>query len=100
MCASFRDPALRILALLTRRGARVAYHDPHVPRLGRSRRYEFDLESTPLTTDVLRAADAVLIVTDHSIVDYEYVVRHALVVVDTRNATRDVREDRGKVVKA
>jgi UDP-N-acetyl-D-glucosamine dehydrogenase len=94
------SPALRILALLTRRGAQVAYHDPHVPRLGRSRHYEFDLESTPLTVEALRAAHAVLVVTDHSSIDYEHVVRHAAVVVDTRNAARDVREGREKILKA
>jgi UDP-N-acetyl-D-glucosamine dehydrogenase len=94
------SPALRILSILARRGALAAYHDPHVPRLGRSRHYQFDLESTPLTAEALRAAAAVLIVTDHSSVDYAFVVRHAAVVVDTRNATRDVREGREKVVKA
>ena len=94
------SPALRILAVLARRGAQIAYHDPHVPRLGRGRHYQLDLESTPLTAESLRAAAAVLIVTDHSVIDYEFVVRHAAVVVDTRNATRDVRTGREKVVKA
>jgi UDP-N-acetyl-D-glucosamine dehydrogenase len=94
------SPSLRILGLLARHGVQVAYHDPHVPRLGRSRRYEFDLTSTPLTAEALGAADAVLILTDHSTIDYEHVVRHAAVVVDTRNATRDVREGRERVVKA
>jgi UDP-N-acetyl-D-glucosamine dehydrogenase len=91
---------LRILSNLASRSARVTYHDPHVPKLGRSRHYQFDLESTPLTAESLEEADAVLIVTDHSSVDYEHVVRHAVVVVDTRNATRNVREGREKVVKA
>jgi UDP-N-acetyl-D-glucosamine dehydrogenase len=94
------SPALRILSVLAGHGARVTYHDPHVPRLGRSRHYQFDLESTPLTADSLSAADAVLVVTDHSSVDYDHVVRHAALVVDTRNATRDVREGREKVVRA
>jgi UDP-N-acetyl-D-glucosamine dehydrogenase len=94
------SPALRILAVLGRRGAQIAYHDPHVPRLGRGRHYQLDLESTPLTAESLGAADAVLIMTDHSVIDYEFVVRHAVAVVDTRNATRDVRTGREKVVKA
>ena len=94
------SPALRILAILARRGALVSYHDPHVPRLGKGRHYELDLESVPLTAEALRATDAVLIVTDHSSVDYDSVVRQASLVVDTRNATRDVREGREKVVKA
>jgi UDP-N-acetyl-D-glucosamine dehydrogenase len=71
-----------------------------VPKLGRSRHYDFDLESVPLTPEALRGADAVLVVTDHSSVDYTAVVRHATLVVDTRNATRDVSEGREKIVKA
>jgi UDP-N-acetyl-D-glucosamine dehydrogenase len=94
------SPALRILSLLAERGATVAYHDPHVPRLGRSRRYRFDLASTPLTAERLRAVDAVLVVTDHSSVDYDLVVRHAPLVVDARNATRHVAHDREKIVRA
>ena len=94
------SPALRILSILARRGARVSYHDPHVPRLGRGRQYELDLESAPLTPESLQAADAVLVVTDHTSVDYAFVVRHAGLVVDTRNATRDVREGREKVLRA
>jgi UDP-N-acetyl-D-glucosamine dehydrogenase len=94
------SPALRILALLAERGAHVAYHDPHVPRLGRSRHYQFDLESTPLTASALAAVHAVLIVTDHGAVDYAEVVRHAPLVVDTRNATRDMREGRDRILRA
>jgi UDP-N-acetyl-D-glucosamine dehydrogenase len=94
------SPALRILSILDRRGARVAYHDPHVPRLGRSRRYAFDLASTPLTAETLRGVDAVLIVTDHSGIDYDAVVRHAPLVVDSRNATRHVTGGREKIVRA
>jgi len=58
------------------------------------------LESVPLTPEVLRGTDAVLIVTDHTSVDYPAVVRHAALVVDSRNATRDVSEGREKIVKA
>jgi UDP-N-acetyl-D-glucosamine dehydrogenase len=81
-------------------GAEVRYHDPYVRRLGRFRKYRFDLESLPLTPEMLGTMDAVLIVTDHAGVDYEMVVRHAPLVVDTRNATRGVREGREKILKA
>jgi UDP-N-acetyl-D-glucosamine dehydrogenase len=94
------SPALRILSILDKCGACVAYHDPHVPRLGRSRRYRFDLESAPLTPEILRGVDAVLIVTDHSSVDYDVVVRHAPLVVDSRNVTRHVAHGREKIVRA
>lgn len=82
------SPALRILGELRRAGADVSYHDPHVPRLGRGRHYHLDLESVPLDAATLGSADAVLILTDHSAVDYHFVAEHARLVVDTRNAMR------------
>ena len=90
------SPALDILAELGRRGAHVTYHDPWIPALTvRDER----LTSTPLDDDVLRRADAVVIVTDHSAVDYKRVVELAPVVVDTRNATRGVVSGRDKIVR-
>ena len=61
-----------------------------VPRLGRFRKYTFDLALVPLTAEALRGVQAAVIVTDHSAVDYALVVRHVPLVVDTRNATREV----------
>jgi UDP-N-acetyl-D-mannosaminuronate dehydrogenase len=76
------SPALDVIRLLERRGAEVSYHDPHVPRL---REDGVDLASVPLTAATLAAADCVVIVTDHSNVDYALVARHAPLVVDTRH---------------
>jgi UDP-N-acetyl-D-glucosamine dehydrogenase len=94
------SPAFKIMELLEKKHARLAYHDPYVPVLKRSRRYDFGLESVPLTAAELHAADAVVIATDHSCFDYDFVVRESQLVVDTRNATRSVKEGRGKVVGA
>jgi UDP-N-acetyl-D-glucosamine dehydrogenase len=58
------------------------------------------MASLPLNPETLHAHDAVLIVTDHSSVDYELIVREAPLVIDTRNATRKVTEGRSKIVKA
>jgi len=89
------SPAAEIIELLVQRGARLAYHDPLVPRFqGRGR----ELESVPLGAEALAAADLVLILTDHSAVDYGFVVRHARLVLDTRFATRGLDCDRAKVV--
>ena len=93
------SPALRIMELLTERGARVDYHDPYFPRLHKMRRYDFRLSSIDLTPEALSGYDAVLIATNHSSYDYEYIVRHARLVVDTRNATSNVRENREKIVR-
>ncbi len=93
------SPALRIMELLTERGARVDYHDPYFPRLHKMRRYDFHLSSIDLTPEALSGYDAVMIATNHSSYDYEYVVRHARLVLDTRNATSNVRENREKIVR-
>lgn len=92
------SPAFRILELLQDRGAIVSYHDPHVPRLPKMRHYHTpDLASEPLTADYLAAQDCVLIVTDHTAVDYSFVVEHSPLIVDTRNATRNVASGREKI---
>jgi UDP-N-acetyl-D-glucosamine dehydrogenase len=93
------SPALRIMELLLQRGARVDYHDPYIPRTHKMRNYDFQLASIELTPQALGRYDAVLIVTDHSSIDYAGVVRHSRLVIDTRNATRDVTEHRDKIVR-
>jgi UDP-N-acetyl-D-glucosamine dehydrogenase len=94
------SPALKLMELLERKGARLAYHDPYVPVLRRSRHYDFHLSSVPLTEKELAASDVVLIATDHSVFDYEFIVRASSLVVDTRNATRHVCGGRMKIVRA
>jgi UDP-N-acetyl-D-glucosamine dehydrogenase len=93
------SPALRIMELLTERGARVDYHDPYFPRLHKMRRYDFRLSSIDLTPEALSGYDAVVIATDHSSYDYDSIVRHARLVVDTRNATSNVKEHCEKIVR-
>ncbi len=78
------SPAIKVLERLRLRGAAVRYHDPLVPRLVLNGQ---ELLSVPLTADEVRAADCVVILTDHPGVDYDLVVRHARLVFDTRNAT-------------
>ena len=89
------SPSAEILHLLALRGAAVAYHDPLVPRF---QEYGHQMESVPLTAEGLDQADLVLILTDHSAVDYGFVVDHARLLLDTRFATRGLACDRSKVV--
>jgi UDP-N-acetyl-D-glucosamine dehydrogenase len=89
------SPALKLLEILREHGIDAAYHDPFVPRLELR---GGGLESAPLTAEVLARVDCVVIHTDHSTVDYAWVVEHAPFVFDTRNATRNVRAGREKVV--
>jgi UDP-N-acetyl-D-glucosamine dehydrogenase len=97
------SPALKVIEILESRGAEVSYNDPYVPslRARKLRHYEtFELDSVELTDKVVAGADCVLIATDHSAYDYDGIVRSARSVVDTRNATRRVREGREKIVRA
>ncbi|HUS89408.1 MAG TPA: nucleotide sugar dehydrogenase [Desulfosporosinus sp.] len=93
------SPALKIIELLRKQGANITYHDPFIPVIEPHGGSTLHLESVPLTDEVLADADSVLILTDHSNVDYERVVAKARLVVDTRNATKNVLENREKIVK-
>jgi UDP-N-acetyl-D-glucosamine dehydrogenase len=77
------SPALDVIRLLEQRGAIVKYHDPHVPKLHED---GVELESVALTADLLHGTDCVVIVTDHTGLDYPLVAREAKLVVDTRHA--------------
>ncbi|QAA76357.1 MAG: nucleotide sugar dehydrogenase [Candidatus Bipolaricaulis sibiricus] len=93
--ADYREsPALAVIRLLQEYGAAVAYHDPYIPRL---RGAGLDLDSVPLTVDELQKSDLVVVATDHSSVDYGFVVSHARHVLDTRNATRGVAKGRDRI---
>jgi len=86
------SPALDVIRLLQQRGADVEYHDPHVPRF---REDGVELVSLPLTAEILRRADCVVIVTDHTAIDYALVAREAALIVDTRHVLpRRPEEDR------
>ena len=83
------SPALDIMGVLHQKGARLSYHDPYAPKLA-AREWPggIDLESVELTPDTLAAADCIVIVTDHKVFDYDAIVRHARLIVDTRNAVK------------
>jgi len=91
------SPSVRLIALLTARGARVDYSDPLIPEFPRIRDYDFEMRSVPLTPETLARYDAVLLATDHDAFDYEMIARYAQLVVDTRGR---YLEPRANVVKA
>jgi len=95
------SPALRIIEILRDFGAKVSYHDPLIPEMKPTREYGalLGMQSVPLDAHALSGFDAALIVTDHDAVDYEALVAHSRLVVDTRNVTKSVR-DRAKIVLA
>jgi UDP-N-acetyl-D-glucosamine dehydrogenase len=90
------SPALKVIELLKADGAaQIAYNDPHVPSVNVNGQ---TYTSTPLTKEVLNEADCVIITTDHSSYDYDFIVRNTKKIIDTRNATKRVVKGREKIV--
>ena len=95
------SPALEIMEILQNQGAILSYSDPYIPRLHKMRHYDFSLmSSVSLTEEALKNQDVAVITTDHTNFDYQWIVDHAPLVVDTRNSTRNVVRGRDKIVRA
>ena len=94
------SPGYAIMKMLLEKGAVVSYNDPWIPALKPTRKYNFQMTSTPITPDVLTTLDAVIIVTDHSDYDIDEIVEYSKMVIDTRNATKAVKDKREKIVMA
>ena len=95
------SPSFRLWELLADRGAVLTYNDPHIPSLPKMRRFDLpEMNSCELTKEYLAAQDCVLIATNHSAYDYEFIAQHSKLIVDTRNATGAVASNRATIVKA
>lgn len=94
------SPSIALIELLRAKGAKVDYNDPYIPKTSKQRQHDLKMVSKKLSPKMLASYDAVVISTDHSDYDYKEIVRHAKLVVDTRNATAKVRTGRSKIVKA
>lgn len=90
------SPSIELIKILTNKGAIVDYHDPYVPRLPHQRSHNLDMESVDLNT--ISDYDCVLISTDHSSIDYKWVVENSKLVVDTRGVTQGMNNS--NIVKA
>ena len=94
------SPSLEIIELLREKGAKVDYNDPYIPITHKQRKYDLQMKSKKLSAGLLKQYDAVIIATNHSDYDYEWIVQNSNLVIDTRNATASVKKSKGKVVKA
>ncbi len=90
------SPSLKLIELFRARGAKVDYNDPYVPKISKTWRYDFLMESVPLAGDKLASYDCVVISTNHSAYDCGFVIRHSGLIVDTRNAIVEKSEKRHK----
>lgn len=91
------SPSVFVMEILRDRGALVDYSDPNVPAFPRMREHHFDLKSVDLTPETIAAYDCVVLLTDHSGFDYDMILEHAKLVVDTRGRYRNADD---KIVKA
>ena len=84
------SPAFEIIDLLLKLGADVTYHDPHIPVAPRMRSWPDlpQMKSAPLTADMLQCIDAAIVITNHKAVDYDLVLDHAPLIIDTRGVFR------------
>lgn len=93
------SPAVKIMQLLEDKGAEVCYNDPYIPTIEGMRKYPgYHKESVELDEALLKRVDCVLVVTDHSVYDYQFVYENSSLIVDTRNAMKGFIDN--KIVKA
>ena len=90
------SPAIDLIQLLRAKGANVIYHDPYVPALEVD---SLQMKGVELGQATLENSDCVVITTHHSSYDWPWVLEHSSLVVDTRNATKDVAACAGRIVK-
>ncbi|NDJ60572.1 MAG: nucleotide sugar dehydrogenase [Chloroflexi bacterium] len=89
------SPALDVISLLHERGAHISYHDPYVPKLYIDAQVK--LVCAPYSTDLLESSDCVVIITNHRAYDWQHMLDHSKLIVDTRHATAAV-QGRARVV--
>lgn len=94
------SPSIELIEILRERGAKVDYNDPYIPKTHEMREHNLGMKSKPLSAQMLKSYDIVLISTDHSCYDYDWIVKNSKMVVDSRNATAKVKSGRNKIVKA
>ncbi|MDH5523387.1 MAG: nucleotide sugar dehydrogenase [Desulfobulbaceae bacterium] len=91
------SPSYKLMKLLSEKGATISYNDPLIPQLTPKRKYNFQLTSSELSAENLAATDCVLIATDHTIYDYDFILEHANLIVDTRNVFKNKQNIGDKV---
>jgi UDP-N-acetyl-D-glucosamine dehydrogenase len=93
------SPSLKIIELLMEKGAKVDFNDPYIAQTRKMRMYDLRKKSVPLTKETLKKYDCVVVATDHSCYDYQFILKHASLIVDTRNAMNGLANNKS-VVKA
>jgi len=93
------SPGVEVINLLLSKGAKVDYNDPYIPSFSGMRHYKhLSKKSIKLSEEVVEKYDCTVIITNHSEYDYEWIVKNSKLVVDTRNATKNIINN--KIIKA
>jgi UDP-N-acetyl-D-glucosamine dehydrogenase len=95
------SPGFELMGLLLKKGAEVSYNDPHIPILPRMRHYpHLRMASSDLTSEFLQSQDCVIVVTDHSVYNWDWIAENAPLIIDTRNAMRDQKAASNRTLRA
>ena len=92
--------SFELIEHLEKLGAEVDYHDPHVPQTHKMRHHDLQMHSVEFSAQKLKTYDCVLIATHHAAYDWQLVTDHAKLIIDTRNALRNVKGSRSHIVSA
>ena len=91
------SPSLELIEILEKKGAQVSYNDPYIPIIPKMRHHKIEKKSVALTSKNLKGFDAVLISTNHTNYDYDFILKNSKLIVDTRNA---INKKDSKIVRA
>lgn len=94
------SPSLKLIEILREKGAKVDYNDPYVPKLPKTRKYQYDMVSVDLTKNNLKKYDLVLLSTDHSDYNYKFINSASKIILDSRNAFEKAGVKSDKIFKA
>jgi UDP-N-acetyl-D-glucosamine dehydrogenase len=87
------SPSVHVMEILREKGANVAYSDPYVPHFPKMREHHFDLSSVTLTPEMISRFDCIILTTQHQLFDYQMIAEHAQLIIDTRGAFRQFKQD-------
>lgn len=93
------SPSVELIEILKEKGAKVFYNDPYIPKITGMRQHNIVMDSVELTKKILKEADCVIIATAHTCYDYKWIYDNANLIVDTRNAIKNIK-DKSRLIKA
>ena len=94
------SPSLKLIEIFRERCAEVNYSDSYVPKLPKTRKYNYEMESVELTAETISKYDLIILSTDHTDFDYKMIAENAQLIIDTRNAFEKNKISSDKIYKA